>query len=112
MEWVRFSGWEWEQWLSACSSLISIDSAYSSELPDVLSRAPETAPFYLKPEETLRLRIFIDKSVIEVFVNDKQCAAVRVYPGREDSLGISLCSRGMDSMLKSFDFWQMKSIYE
>ena len=112
MDWERFNSWEWEQWLSACSSLISIDSSYSSELSDVLPRAPETAPVYLKPEEPLKLRIFVDKSVVEVFVNGKQCTAVRVYPGREDSLGISLCSRGTDSMLKSCDIWQMKSIYE
>ena len=94
------------------SSLITIDSSYSSLLPDVLSRAPETAPVALESDETLKLRVFIDKSVVEVFVNGKQCVAMRVYPGREDSVGVSLRSQGRDAVLKSLDAWQMKNIYD
>ncbi len=60
------------------SSLITIESSYSSALPDAKLRAPETAPFFLSPGETVKLRIFIDKSVVEVFVNGKQCVAMRV----------------------------------
>jgi len=96
---------------NATDSLISIDTSRSSQLPDALSRAPETAPFYLPPGENLKLRVFIDKSVIEVFVNGRQCAAVRVYPGREDSLGVSLLAQGQEAELLKFDVWQMKSIY-
>ena len=93
-------------------SLISIDSSYSSLLPDVGSRAPETAPVDIGRDETLKLRVFVDRSVVEVFVNGKQCVAVRVYPGREDSLGVSLRSQGQDATLKSLDAWQMKNIYQ
>ena len=93
-------------------SLITIDSSYSSILPDVLSRAPETAAVFIAPDETLKLRVFIDKSVVEVFVNGKQCVAMRVYPGREDSVGVSLRSQGQDSELRSLDAWQMQNIYE
>jgi beta-fructofuranosidase len=92
-------------------SLITIDSSYSSQLPDVLSRAPETAPVFLAPDEPLKLRVFVDRSVVEVFVNGKQCVAVRVYPGREDSVGVSLRSQGRDARLISLDAWQMKNIY-
>ena len=92
-------------------SLITIDSSYSSALPDVRSRAPETAPVYLESGEPLKLRVFVDRSVVEVFVNGKQCIAVRVYPGREDSVGLSLRSQGRDALLKSLDAWRMKSIY-
>ena len=38
------------------SSLITIDSSYSSSLPDVLSRPPETAPVFMGQEEMLKLR--------------------------------------------------------
>jgi len=93
------------------SSLISIDSSRSSVLPDVRSRAPETAPVFIRRGEPLRLRVFIDRSVVEVFANDRQCVAMRVYPGREDSLGVSLRSQGRDATLESLDAWQMKSIY-
>ena len=93
-------------------SLITIESSWSSALPDARLRAPETAPFFLPPGETVKLRIFIDKSVVEVFVNGKQCVAMRVYPGRDDSNGVSIRAQGQDASLKSLDAWQMKSIYE
>jgi beta-fructofuranosidase len=93
-------------------SLITIDTSYSSSLPDVRSRAPETAPVYLPDGEPLRLRVFIDRSVVEVFVNGRQCVAVRVYPGREDSLGVSLRSQGRDAVLRSLEAWPLKSIYD
>ena len=96
----------------ARKSLISIESSHSSILPDVEIRAPETAPFHLDPNENIHLRVFIDKSVVEVFVNGRQVVAIRVYPGREDSLGVSLSSRGKDAELVSLDAWQMKSVYE
>jgi len=92
-------------------SLLTLDTSYSSTLPDALSRAPETAPVLIEPDEPLKLRIFIDRSVVEVFVNGKQCLAVRVYPGREDSVGVSIRAQGEDAELRSLDAWQMENIY-
>jgi beta-fructofuranosidase len=93
------------------ASLLTLDTSYSSTLPDALSRAPETAPLVLEPGEPLRLRVFIDRSVVEVFANGKQCVAARVYPGRDDSTGISLRAQGDSAKLVSLDAWQMKDIY-
>jgi len=94
------------------ASRISIDSSRSSILPDVLSRAPETADVVVGRNEPLKLRVFVDKSVVEVFVNGNQCVAQRVYPGREDSAGVSLRAQGRDAVLKSLDAWQMENIYQ
>lgn len=93
-------------------SLIAIHSDYASLAPDFEPRAPEIAPVTLEENETLKLRVFIDKSVVEVFVNGKQALAVRVYPSRDDSNGVSLRAQGNDAELISLDVWQMKSIYE
>ncbi|HRU02082.1 MAG TPA: GH32 C-terminal domain-containing protein [Victivallales bacterium] len=93
-------------------SLISIQTLFASLHPDVQPRGPETGSFLMKPNETLKLRIFIDKSIVEVFANGKQCVAVRVYPSRDDSVGFSICSHGKDSELKSLEAWQMKNIYQ
>ena len=106
-----YQDWSQER-RSPPSSLITIDSSYSSSLPDVLSRPPETAPVFMGQKETLKLRVFVDRSVVEVFVNGRQCIAIRVYPGREDSIGVSLRSQGQEATLKSLDAWQMKNIYE
>ena len=43
-------------------------------------------------------------------MNDQQCIAARVYPGREDSVGVSLRAQGTDAVLKSLDAWQMSNI--
>lgn len=75
-------------------------------------RAPEIAPVSIDENEPLKLRVFVDRSVVEVFVNGKQCVAVRVYPGREDSIGVFLRSQGQEAVLKSLDSWQMKNIYK
>ncbi len=94
------------------NSLISIDSSRSSILPDVASRGPETAQVFIEKNQPLKLRVFVDKSVVEVFVDGTQCVAQRVYPGRNDSIGVSLRAQGRDAVLKSIDAWQMKNIYE
>ena len=93
-------------------SVISVDNSRASTLPDALSRPPESAPVLIEHDEPVRLRIFVDRSVVEVFVNERQCVAVRVYPGRKDSTGISVMSAGQQSELLSLDCWQMRSIYE
>ena len=108
----RYSGGDRDKAAAAADSLITLDNTRSSESPDVLSRAPETAPVYVAPDEPLALRIFIDRSVVEVFANGRQCVALRVYPGREDSAGVSLRACGSEAALRSLDAWQMGSIYQ
>ena len=70
-----------------------------------------TIGVFLGPDENLNLRIFLDKSVLEVFVNEKQCVAMRVYPSRQDSQGISIRSQGISARLVTLDAWQMENIY-
>jgi len=64
------------------------------------------------PKEPLNPRVFIDKRVVEVFVNGRQCVALRVYPGRKDSVGISFRTQGQEAQLRSLDARQMKNIHE
>jgi beta-fructofuranosidase len=59
----------------------------------------------------LRLRVFIDRSVVEGFVNGQQYLAMRVYPGRGDSLGVSLRAQSNDAVLERLDAWQMNPIW-
>ncbi|MDR8393411.1 glycoside hydrolase family 32 protein [Aliifodinibius sp. S!AR15-10] len=93
-------------------SVITLETSYSSTLAEAESRAPETAPFQLGEDENVNLRIFIDKSVVEVFVNEKQSVAARVYPGLEKSTGVSLRSQGNEAELISLDAWQMNNTWE
>jgi beta-fructofuranosidase len=91
--------------------VLCLDGSWSSTLPDVWVRPPERAVLERGQGETLRLRVFIDRSVVEVFANEKLYLAMRVYPGRADSLGVSVRAQGQDAVLRKLDAWQMGSIW-
>ncbi|OXU15517.1 GH32 C-terminal domain-containing protein [Sedimentisphaera salicampi] len=67
----------------------------------------ERAPLELKRDEKLKLRVFVDKSVIEIYANDRQAICRRVYPGRSDSLGVELFSKGGKAKIESVKAWEM-----
>jgi beta-fructofuranosidase len=90
---------------------ICLDGTRSSTLPGIWIRPPERARFE-RGQEPLRLRVLIDRGVVEVFVNRKLYLAMRVYPAREDSLGVSLRAQGQDAVLNRLDAWQMRSIWK
>ncbi len=94
------------------TSAVSIDNLNSSVSDKVDFRIPETADVQIKDGELVNLHIFIDRSIVEVFVNDRQCIALRVYPERDDSKGVSIVSHGKDALLKSLDAWEMENIYD
>ena len=106
---IRFFMQGWQRNKNARA--LSIDVSEASLSPDVLARPPETGLFYLEDKEPLRLRVFVDRSIIEVFANERQCLTIRAYPTREDSTGISLLARGSEAKLESLTAWQMRSIW-
>jgi len=90
---------------------LALDVSRASLDPEVDSRSPEIGPLYLEDGEPLRLRVFIDRSIIEVFANGRQCLTLRTYPSREDSTGVSVFARGSVGKLVSLNAWQMRSIW-
>jgi len=90
---------------------LQIDISAASLRSDVFPRTPEIGPLDLEKGEPLRLRVFIDRSIVEVFANGSQCLTIRAYPERDDSSGVSIFARGGAAKLVSFDAWQMRSIW-
>ena len=66
----------------------------------------------LAPDEPLRLHIFIDRSVIEVFANQRACVTGRVYPTRADSLGLDLLAQTGSATVAELDVWVLGSIWD
>ncbi len=66
--------------------------------------------FELFPGEMLRLRVFVDCSVIEVYANDRACITSRIYPSRPDSTGLGICAQGQ-AAINSIDIWTLRSIW-
>lgn len=92
-------------------SALQIDVSASSLRSDIFARTPEIGPFFLKDGELLELHVFIDRSIVEVFTNKRQCLTTRVYPKREDSNCVSVFARGNNAKLVSLDAWQMRAIW-
>jgi beta-fructofuranosidase len=90
---------------------LSIDTLHASKLRGLKPRTPETAPFELAKAEPLELRIFVDRSIIEVFANGRRFLGLRVYPTRGDARGVSLFSTGGDAELASLQAWHMRSVW-
>lgn len=70
----------------------------------------QEAPFRLKKGEHLKLSLFIDRSVVEVFVNGRQCITQRIYPSREDSRAIRLFARGGSGKATLLKAWDMEPV--
>lgn len=60
---------------------------------------------------TLRLRIFVDASVIELFAKERTCVTTRVYPTRPNSMGVEIFTQNGPVRLKQVSLWQMQSIW-
>lgn len=75
-------------------------------------RNPHVAPLTLGLDEPLRLHLFVDRSVLEIFANERVTITTRVYPTRADSLGVALFAEGADVKLQALDAWKLHSIWE
>lgn len=83
-----------------------------SSLSTVMDRDMRKAPRGLGEDRLLKLHIFLDRSVLEVFANEHTCLAICIYPTQPDSLGLDLFARRGSAKLKSLDIRKMKSIWD
>ena len=71
-------------------------------------KSVEAAPMALADGETLKLRIFVDRSIVEVFANDGRLVlSRRIYPTRDDSLGVALYAKGSTAKASTVKAWEM-----
>ena len=70
------------------------------------------APFELGKGEDLNMRVFIDKNLVEVFVNDRQAAATALKGSPPQNTSVGLFTNGGDVKARAVTGWKMKSIYE
>lgn len=68
------------------------------------------APLTLRNDEPLRLRVFLDHSVLEVYANDITCLTGRLYPSRSDSRTVSLFTDRPATA--TLDAWELASMEE
>ena len=67
----------------------------------------QSAPFAVPDGEGLRLRVFVDRSIIEVFANERLCMTARCYPSREDAKGVALSGQGATAVAQ-LEAWPLQ----
>ncbi len=56
----------------------------------------------------LHLRLFVDRSILEVYLNGWACLTARMYPTLDTSLGVQLSAKGGDILVRCLDYWTIK----
>ncbi|WP_144925493.1 GH32 C-terminal domain-containing protein [Halorubrum salsamenti] len=84
---------------------LSVDRAPSSRDPRAFADAQSMAvPPY---DEPLSLRVFLDRSAIEIYANGRRCLTSRVYPTRDDAVGVSARAEGGRAAIASLSAWEL-----
>ncbi len=89
----------------ALAGKLKVDTLKSG--PADTPKGVEAGPFKLAEGERLKLRVFVDKSVVEVFANSRQAVMRRIYPSRADSFGVSLFSTGGTTRVHTLKSWKL-----
>ena len=67
----------------------------------------EDAPFSLKPGEKVHLQIFLDKSMLEVFANGRQCITQVLYPTLKDAVNIQVFADDAPVKVERIQAWKL-----
>ena len=88
-----------------------LDVSRSSTSPDVSNRESQRAMFEVPYGNAVELRVFVDRSVVEVIANRRHYVGKRIYPVRPDSVQVRAYARGGRAALRSLDAWRMSAIW-
>ncbi len=66
----------------------------------------EGGPLTLNDDDHLVLRVFVDKSIVEVFANDRQAVSRNIYP-QLGGRGVKLFAIGGDMEVLSVKAWEL-----
>ncbi|SFR64529.1 GH32 C-terminal domain-containing protein [Halogeometricum limi] len=87
---------------------VVVDRSQSSK-SDAVNDGAQSMPITLDEDGTLSLHLYLDRSVLEVFANDAQALATRIYPTRADSTGVSVYATDTDVSFETLDIWHLDS---
>lgn len=91
----------------SASKRFEIDRSRTTLDPDMRSFGVQGGAFELAGEN-LRLRVFLDRSMIEAYVNERKSLTSRVFPARLDSLGLDLLAAPGDRVV-ALSVWPLNT---
>lgn len=91
--------------LRSADGRTGVNIVYDGDTLDV-----DGTKLFYKPasdDGTIALRVFVDRSVLEVFVDDGRASVTKVVYASDDGTGVSLRARGGEATLHRFRAWQL-----
>ncbi|MDZ4800909.1 MAG: glycoside hydrolase family 32 protein [Bryobacteraceae bacterium] len=67
--------------------------------------------FSVKDGKTVKLRVLVDRSIIEAFVDSRVAVSGRAYPELPESLGVRVFAEGGSAIVRKLDIWEMKPVW-
>ena len=89
----------------------SDDEIIIKRTADRLDVAGTEVPLNPLDDGTFKLHLFLDKSVLEAFIDGGRQAVTRVIAAGEEDLGVDIFAAGGDAKVVSLDVWQMAPIW-
>lgn len=83
-----------------------VDHARSST-SDLIPKSLSTGRYSMPNDQPFEVQIFMDASMIEIFVNGESSFATRSYPEGEESLGFDMYAKGGTAIASKVEVWQM-----
>jgi sucrose-6-phosphate hydrolase SacC (GH32 family) len=85
----------------------SVDITYDGAMLDV---AGTQVPLVLGFDEPLKLHVFLDKALLELFVNGGRIAVTRVIDAPVEDLGVELMAQGSSVSVIALEAWELQTI--
>lgn len=92
--------------IDTSTGTVIFDRRDSSLAPEVMPTVHEFNDGWL-PGALIQLHVFIDESIVELFIDDVLALTGRVYPSRTDSVGLEVFSLGGSAVIDRIDAWQL-----
>jgi hypothetical protein len=91
--------------------ILQIERSNSSINPNTPKGTVSTL-FQPADGQPLDLHVFLDGSVLEVFINEEKALSTRIYPEKAESINLDLFTQGGTANFQSLDIWAMKNMYD
>jgi beta-fructofuranosidase len=89
---------------------LTVDGSRSSLDPEV-DHLTFSGHLASDPEGVVRFRVFLDRSVLEVFLADSVCITQRLYPTRKNSLSVIFAVKKGSILIHRLTAWKLSSIW-
>jgi beta-fructofuranosidase len=88
---------------------LTVDRNASSTNPSV-PRGQMGIPYAVNQGDTLDLHVFLDGSVLEVFLNEDIVISTHIFPAGQQSTGVDAFVQGGTAQFLNLDVWEMKDM--